>query len=1054
MKKSVILLSFLLFFVSISFAQVQQTRRTVLFSAADSQQVVLQPGMAFEQDVLLPATEVPQKRTLRVVGGGLMPGPFAPRGEEFFRQQESLIEDNLDSVNIHKDKYALYFKGDNDAFERHAYFRIPAERVRKGFAMSYKRNRLKVAPGGDFGVELQLYYHKEGRSVYDVYQAPDSVIFVSVPEGSGRYKILQCPLSLPQEVATVLVRVGGTLFSGECWLEAPSCCAPFGSSLDIAATSASPNTGIGPEYWVGVNLATRSWPKWKLEFGGRTLFHGVVFDRSSNVADFYIPLPQDLVGQGTLRLTLEKEPHRKAYAYAIESVQLLEESARAFEIAVVPKWVRVGDTTAFLIETHQPDLTLEFQTQRNSISLLDKTLYAEYPGLYAVSFVAVKPDSRVVVQCVDGTRTVDAEIAQLLIKDQDRVLLSSGDEVYIDKVPAQYTPFFKWYFRERVGNAYQFRPSYQWSGVRITSEQLMTPYLQLLQKMHVPYAWQVEGRTLAATSINLPISALKSTQFLGKQAHENDGGYYYWQHFKYKGLYSDMAARARPFGGIFAKHAPIYTPYGTFIHYDPYGVSDMADGAARFVANLSYSRGESTRHTGPSTMFRYLYQAGYDWLGAEQMYGPEEVILSSLRGASRAYGKKTYGSLHAMQWGSGPFTDPKHALRLYLSLAVAYMHGSSHMNTEEALWTDEYAHDRFTPSGAQHLYAQHQLLDYLQTHSRKGDFHAHTAVIQGRNDAWKCFGRTSIWSQEGEKWAFNQAMESFDLLQVYYPQSKLTYCSKEGLFTKTPYGPVDLLPIEAPLEVLKTYGVLVFLGWNSFENVDFIKILKYVQQGGTVLLTAAHLNSQLQPHLPVRFPQDDTVVKMLLGEDYRLYQDRTERHIGQGRVIYYPSPEYPANVSLRDAYQEDMHALAAQQVAQEYQNGWVHASEHIDFAVWDAPDFRTLYLLNIDWDSNGGSGNDNGIAPLSHTAVLQLGSNTFSIEVPPYTLATVRCRHGVAAWLQANTSDILEIRQESGQCRIVYQTTGPDQLHVFRASTGRVESTTCTGAGIHEWLVP
>ena len=109
----------------------------------------------------------------------------------------------------------------------------------------------------------------------------------------------------------------------------------------------------------------------------------------------------------------------------------------------------------------------------------------------------------------------------------------------------------------------------------------------------------------------------------------------------------------------------------------------MADGARKLVANFRYSKGPSTRHTGPSTLFRYLYQAGYDWLGAEQMYGPEEIILSSLRGASRAYSRPLYGTLHAMQWGSGPFTDPKHSLRLYMSLAVAYMHGSSHMNTEE-----------------------------------------------------------------------------------------------------------------------------------------------------------------------------------------------------------------------------------------------------------------------------------------------------------------------------------------------------------------------------------
>lgn len=40
-----------------------------------------------------------------------------------------------------------------------------------------------------------------------------------------------------------------------------------------------------------------------------------------------------------------------------------------------------------------------------------------------------------------------------------------------------------------------------------------------------------------------------------------------------------------------------------------------------------------------------------------------------------------------------------------MSLAVAYMHGSSHMNTEEALWTDEYMNDRYSVSGKEHLFA-------------------------------------------------------------------------------------------------------------------------------------------------------------------------------------------------------------------------------------------------------------------------------------------------------------------------------------------------------------
>ena len=238
----------------------------------------------------------------------------------------------------------------------------------------------------------------------------------------------------------------------------------------------------------------------------------------------------------------------------------------------------------------------------------------------------------------------------MIEKHGPQVLLSSGDEIYAPKEPLTYDYFFKWYLRSGVGNAYHFRPSYQWNGTREVTPQFVSRYTRLLNDMGIPYAWQVEGRNLAASRLNPSLDALAGQMFRGKQAHENDGGYYYWTQFRYVGLFSDIAARTRPYGGIFAKCRPIFTDHGDYIHYDRRKVTDMADGARYFVSNLRQSKGESTRHTGPSTLFRYFYQAGYDWLGAEQMYGPEEKIMSALRGASRAYSKPDYGSLHAMQW--------------------------------------------------------------------------------------------------------------------------------------------------------------------------------------------------------------------------------------------------------------------------------------------------------------------------------------------------------------------------------------------------------------------
>lgn len=1027
------------------FAQLQTEKQQVIYSISkDDKPVVIKPDHSFEQTVTFDKKDYPVRRYLRVVGGIQMHGKFAPRGEEFFRQAEYLIDDNLDSLNTYRDKHSLYFKGNNDPFERHTYNRIIGVNYegKISFEIAVKRNKLKVSPDGDFGVELQIYYKKEGRHPDEIYDTADSVIYIPIPSGNGNFKLIKENLSIPQNTATILMRIGGTRFSGECWVEAPRL---YQGNKTIFHSPFIQNERRSDNYnyWIGINLSTRSWPKWKLEFKGKTIFNGHIFDRASDIADFYIELPDNIEGNGNLKLTLEREPHRAAYSYDLRRLELIEESKQDFEIVSVPRFVSSGDTTGILIETNKPNISLNISSTSSSITFPENSIRFEKTGLHVVQFIALKPDVQVPVEISDGTSNRKGNIGQIILKEKDNVYLSSGDEIHIDKEYGPYNYFFKWYFRERVGNWYHFRPSYQWSGVRITDENVISHYTSMLNKLNVPYAWQVEGRTHASTRINPPVKSLQSPMFRGKQAHENDGGYYYWQHFLYNGLQADMAARTRPYGGIFAKHRPIYTDKGIFIHYDPYGVKDMADGANKLVANFSYSRGESSRHTGPSTMFRYLYQAGYDWLGAEQMYGPEDVIMSSLRGASRAYGKKDFGSLHAVQWGSHPFTDPKHSLRFYLSLAVSYIHGASHINTEEGLWTDEYANDRFTEAGKQHMYAQHQILDYIETHSRRGTLNSKIAVIQGRNDAWKSFGRTSLWSQKGDKWAFNKAPESFDLLKVFYPENNLDYCSTDGLFTSTPYGPVDILPIEASNDVMKQYKAIIFLGWNTFDNADFIRIKKFVEQGGVVLLSAAHLNAELQPNITPKFPEDDTVVKTLLGIDYKTYKERKTIPLGKGYIIYYPEKVYPADNLIRSSYTKDMETIASDIVTDESKKGWIIFSPNIDFSIWDSNDFRTLYALNVDWKTEA----------KSHPAKLVLGGKEFIVDVDRYTITTIRCSNNIAAMLKGNTSDVLSIQDNDKQWTITCQTTGADVLSIYNGLTGKQETRNISTAGIHKIVI-
>ncbi len=1017
-----------------------QEHRTVLFAAENNEKsVLLNANDSITTSVVLAGVNKPTEKMLRIVGGIQIPGIYKERGETYFRRWEYHMDDFLDSVHVKNDKYALLFRGENDNFPRTVSRRISGTVMGPGeieVTAWVKRDGFEVRKPEDFGITMELFFEKQGRSENDIYDIPDSCLFIPVPSGDGGFKRIKQRVVIPENIAAMVVTVGGERFSGDCVMEAPQMSRRGKLIADIPFGPFSERDSEF-NYWTGVNMVSRNWPEWKLDIDGMEVFRGKIFDRASNVADFYIPLPDEVRNGSRLTLKFLKEPGAAFFPYELKAVEMIEQPAGILEVISPVKYVFEGKPFGILVETQTP-LKLTFETSPGIQPLCSDTLLKD-SGLHVLQFVALEAGTREFISIKYGRETKTVPIPQVLVKESDDVFISDGDDIYIDLEEPFYSHYFKWYIGQRIGNFFQFRPSYQWSGLRKPDSLVLNKYLNLLQDLSIPYAWQVEGRTLAGKHLNPSMEALASPLFHGKQAHENDGGYYYWRHFKYEGQYSDMAARSRPYGGIFAKHRPIFTEKGGFIHYDPNKLQNMKEGAEYFVENIAYSKGESTRHTGPSTLFRYFYQAGYNWLGAEQMYGPEETIMSALRGASRAYQKPFYGSLHAMQWGSGPYTDPKHAHRFYLSLATAYIHGSSHINTEDGLWIDEYANDRFSEAGKAHIKVQHQMLDFIETHQRRGRQVVDIAVLQGRNCGWKSFVRGPLWSQNGDKWAFNKATESFDLLNVYYPQNIMNACGPEGWFTSTPFGAVDILPIEASSEILSTYKTIIFLGWNTFNASDFKRLTDFVSNGGTLILSGAHLNEELAPDLPPRFPQDDEAIKNLLGKDYREWHKPGEITRGSGKIIYFPTQAYPAEDSLRDLYEETMKAEGTKSSFVQRDKGWIIPDENVSFTAWDDDQRRTLYLLNVDWNSHEANAK----------ATFWLGNSSFDISPRPHQIEVITVRDGLAVLPGANTTDILSMDSSDNGWTVKVQTTGEDSLRWFNGQTGKSDQLFIHSAGIH-----
>ncbi len=998
--------------------------------------MVLQPGDSLTFQANFIKYNDPVQRSLRISGGSIYPAPFQHRNEETFRKFLFLIDDCLDSTDTFKQRYSLYFKGENDTFERNAYFRLSKKYFSSGsnavVSFAVKTDRLQYNGNEGLALELQFYHQKPGIHPDDLFDKADKVIHIKIPEGTFNWKMISETIMIPANTACILLRMGGKGFAGVCKMEAPRIIQK-GHPVSIASFAKYDEKSTN---WVGENLSTKEWPEFEFSANGKVFYSGKIFDRASDISDFIIDLPQGISGKQAMKIKL-KEHKPSSFAFRILDIGLGESSARGFEVAYVPEFVFQGKEFSLLIETHKPAMDLQFGVSGN-IHPVKEQMHLEEPGLYAVPFVADSLATDVAILISSNGRKAEVSVRQVLSKQEDSVMLCCTDDIYIYRNKKEFSAYLQWYLRQGIGNAYGFRPSYQWSGSHNADSSFYRWAVSLLQQLSMPYSLMVEGRCLPEKDLNPDDAFLASSFYKGRQAHENDGGFYYWRHFKYNGLFSDLFAKMRPSGGIFAKTRPVHTNNGTHVFFDPDACSNMQEGSAMFVQNLKNAKGPSTRHTGPTTMFRYMFQAGYNWLGAEQMYGPEEVILSSLRGACKAYGKINSGTHLATQWGSGPFDAPEHANRLFLSLAVSYMHGINHINTEDGLWTTEDNHHRYTREGKEHAAEQKKMLDYIFTHQRRGSFIAPLAILQGRNDAWRCFGRNgSAWAHSGEEWKYGPAEYSFDLLHVFYPNSKLDAVykfpcprEKQGWYTGFPYGPVDLTPIETPETILKSYKAIAFLGWNTFHEEDFEKILFYVKNGGIVLLARPHLNAELRHGIPARLPQSKAAAE-LLGKNYTALTGIVRRNVGKGKVIYFASNVYPVDSTIRKEYEKELVSLGEMMIAKERVKGWIRGTDVVGFTAYQWPDekHRTLYILNTDWWSNDSI----------HNATLLLGNKEFEIASRRGKMETITICDNIAIMPLSMQTDVMEIRHQGNVISVKIQTTEPDKLIVYKSDGTKKE---------------
>lgn len=251
----------------------------------------------------------------------------------------------------------------------------------------------------------------------------------------------------------------------------------------------------------------------------------------------------------------------------------------------------------------------------------------------------------------------------------------------------------------------------------------------------------------------------------------------------------------------------------------------------------------------------------------ELMGWDPEPCIAAARGAARAYDSPYWGAYFAHEWYAGFYhTDELKQKRLELEYRYAYMSGAGalcHESGDERIRAYGRDLERDSEVSTKCRNFINSFADYLKNDEKPaGQPVTKVAFMYGNLDCWRgasfgCF----CWSQfEGEQWGYNEPEWSWKILQEIgkkykWSESNSFACHGKDHSGQAPYGNYDIIPTEASVELMKQYDTIIYAGWNTMTEEQMEKLEAFVESGGTLLMSAAHLNTETRrdgDFLPIR----------------------------------------------------------------------------------------------------------------------------------------------------------------------------------------------------------
>ncbi len=277
-----------------------------------------------------------------------------------------------------------------------------------------------------------------------------------------------------------------------------------------------------------------------------------------------------------------------------------------------------------------------------------------------------------------------------------------------------------------------------------------------------------------------------------------------------------------------------------------------------------------------TSQFRLLLEAGIRIPILELVPYEPLAGLAAVRGSARAYESPLWGVLFAFGWYRAPVdTDVPNRARIAYNMFYAggsrlfsdmnyhfQLHGTpGGFFTEQARPPLRIGEKEFRDFDDPICVAGRKVLsdhyEFVQFHNRPaGGPRVKIGVVLGHLDSYAGVHLPDyVWSVAEPGWETGDAEKTWELFyrlfdaEPWYTPPLKNYWqadpAQKNPYGTPPCGQVDIVPVEAPLEVLQTYSVLVFLGWNTLTEEIYGKLKRYVEAGGRLLMSLPQLSTQL-----------------------------------------------------------------------------------------------------------------------------------------------------------------------------------------------------------------